>query len=158
MDSPQDIIISCLEEKLIIANKSGKVWSSRAQKNLGSLSSRGYLVCTLHYKGMRKQAKIHQIIWIAFNGPISSKKIIDHKNRVKTDNRLLNLRLVSHKDNSKNRRSYKGENNPASKLIKQEADEIRRLSDRGFSYTNLSNMFSVSKSLIAKIVRNEIWS
>ena len=80
---PQDIIVSCLKENFITAKRNGTCFSNRFNKNIGSKSTRGYTVCTLHYKGVRKQVKLHQIIWIAFNGPIPAGKIIDHKNRNK---------------------------------------------------------------------------
>lgn len=44
----------------------------------------------------------HKIIWTMFNGPISKGLEIDHKNRVRTDNNLLNLRLVTKHQNMQN--------------------------------------------------------
>ena len=38
------------------------------------------------------------------NGPIPEGMEIDHINHVKDDNRIENLRLVSHRDNSRNRK------------------------------------------------------
>lgn len=155
--TPQDVIISCLNERLITAYRCGRVYSNRIGKNLGCLSSRGYLVCTLRYKGIRKQAKMHQIVWNAFRGPIPEGKILDHIDGNKTNNALENLRLVTPKENSRNRRSYLGEANPAARLCLDEANEIRRLYRSGFSYSDLAEAFSVSRSLVAAIIRGEVW-
>jgi hypothetical protein len=46
----------------------------------------------------------HQIVWALVRGEWSSASLqIDHKNRVKTDNRIENLHLVSPKQNIANR-------------------------------------------------------
>lgn len=42
---------------------------------------------------------VHRAVWIAFNGPIPSGKEINHKNGVKSDNRLENLELCTRKEN-----------------------------------------------------------
>lgn len=154
---PKDIIKECLSNNIIVAYKNGCVYSNRKRKYLGCLSTRGYLVCTLHFKGVRKQVKLHQIVWIAFNGDFDSDKVIDHINRNKTDNSIGNLRLLSAKQNSKNRRCYKGANNPSAKICLEDAKEIRRLHSSGLSYQSISNAFCVSKSLVASIVRRELW-
>lgn len=154
---PSEVIYSCLAENFITASENGTVFSNRFLKNLGC-ESKGYLVCTIHYKGIRKQVKIHQIIWIAFKGLVPSGMIIDHINRKRTDNRLENLRLVTQKENSKNRRSYNGGNNPAAILCQDEVNEIRSLHRFGFSYADLANAYSISKSLIAAIIRGEVWA
>lgn len=42
---------------------------------------------------------VQRIVWDAFNGPIPMGLEVDHVNDVRTDNRLKNLQLLSHKDN-----------------------------------------------------------
>lgn len=63
---------------------------------------------------------VHRLVWELFNGPIPQGFEIDHINAVKDDNRLVNLRLVTHSENLANpitrkRRSeaMKGSKNPA---------------------------------------------
>lgn len=156
--SPQDIIISCLENNFISANKNGNVFSRKINKKLGCISTKGYMVCTLHFNKIRKQCKIHQIVWIAYNGKIPSGYVIDHKNKNKLDNRLCNLRLANAKLNSNNRRDYCGKNNPSAKINKEIADNIRKqYSLNIFSYKDLACNFNISKTLVATIIRNESW-
>lgn len=45
----------------------------------------------------------HRVIWLLVYGSIDDQMVIDHVNGIGTDNRLLNLRLVSSSENSKNR-------------------------------------------------------
>ena len=50
---------------------------------------------------------VHRIIYETFVGPISDGYEIDHINTVRDDNRLENLRLVTHKENCNNNLSRK---------------------------------------------------
>ena len=42
---------------------------------------------------------VQRIVWDAFNGPIPTGLEVDHVNDIRTDNRLKNLQLLSHKAN-----------------------------------------------------------
>lgn len=68
----------------------------------GTLDSRGYLQVNL--KG--RVYKAHRLAWLIANGSIDDRQT-DHINRDRTDNRLINLRLVSNGDNSKNHSLHK---------------------------------------------------
>lgn len=62
--------------------KNGKVAGSKGNR-------RGYSSVTYQYVTYQQ----HRIIWEMHNGPIPDDKIIDHINRIKTDNDISNLRL-----------------------------------------------------------------
>jgi hypothetical protein len=152
----------CLEvvrrELVQVDFKNGLVFALRfAGKQLGCLNHYGYLVCTLHLDGMRKQVKVHRLIWIAKHGIPPIGLMPDHENRTRTDNRIDNLRLVDAKGNAENRRTYKGEHNPSAKITRDVADRIRLRHAVLRSYPKVSLEFSVSPSLVAKIVRKELW-
>lgn len=152
----------CLElangDFLEIDFKKGIVYSRRfANKEIGCINTKGYIVSTLHLNGERKQIKLHRLIWIAKYGLIPKGYILDHKNRIKSDNRIINLRLADGKLNAKNRRSYLGENNPSVKINFKIAEKIRSEYLEIKSYSELAKTFKVSKSLIAQIIRKEIW-
>jgi hypothetical protein len=55
---------------------------------------------TVNFK--KKHHSIHRVIWEMFNGPIPEGMEIDHINRVKSDNRIENLRLATRKQNMNN--------------------------------------------------------
>ena len=62
------------------------------------ISNRGYKVVRID--GVRYQA--HRLAWLIHSGTFPQGQI-DHINGVKTDNRLSNIRDVSHRENTQNR-------------------------------------------------------
>lgn len=60
-----------------------------------------------------------------------------------------NCRFVTHRDNSRNRRT--------GKLNIETVSEIRRLLSEGYAGPQLARMFSVHHSLIYRIKLNQIW-
>lgn len=67
---------------------------------------RGYLKVTLYNKHHSKQWKVHQLVLLAFVGERPAHLVTDHINRVKSDNRLVNLRYVSRSENARNSERY----------------------------------------------------
>lgn len=63
----------------------------------GTLNSRGYVTITLN----GKKLLAHRLAWLYMYGYLPPLKL-DHKNRVRTDNRLANLRLATNQQNSLN--------------------------------------------------------
>ena len=83
-------------------------WKERKQgrnlsKPAGCIHHTGYRRITIN----RKRYQAHRLIWIFHHGDISQNMEIDHKNHQRDDNRLSNLRLVTHQENHKNKSKYK---------------------------------------------------
>ena len=66
----------------------------------------GYMACSLNKKTYKKH-RIIALQWLPNDDPIN-KRFIDHKNRIRTDNRLENLRFVSSSENNMNRSASRG--------------------------------------------------
>lgn len=64
--------------------------------------TKGYLVCGLSKDGKLKYFKVHRLVAEAFIPNPDNKPCIDHINACKSDNRVDNIRWVSHKENSNN--------------------------------------------------------
>lgn len=67
-------------------------------KAAGKKDAKGYLVVGC----LKKDYRVHRIVWVMVNGVIPDGMQIDHINGVKSDNRISNLRLVCPQDNQKN--------------------------------------------------------
>jgi len=72
----------------------GRVKSLVRNKLIGSLNDDGYKRVLLCKNGNQKTIKIHSLVAHFFIGKINN-KVIDHINSDKTDNRCVNLRIVS---------------------------------------------------------------
>lgn len=65
----------------------------------GSLTESGYLRVCLKLDGKWKCYKVHRIIAETFVSNPYNKREINHKNGIKTDNRIENLEWVNHDEN-----------------------------------------------------------
>ena len=67
----------------------------KSGKKIGSLNNCGYVQLTFK----NKTTLAHRIIWEMHNGTIPEGYDIDHINKVRTDNRIQNLRLLTVAEN-----------------------------------------------------------
>jgi len=89
---------------------------------------------------------------------------VHHRNNNKIDNRRPNLEWVTrsqnikyvYRDNLRQPVNVKGERNGRCKLSKTDVLTIRDISGK-YSYQEIARMFNVSRSLIDKIIRRELW-
>jgi hypothetical protein len=78
-------------------------WNGKMIKRKQCKDKDGYIHITLHKNGKRHTKKIHRLMGELFLKRIEGKNEIDHINRIKTDNRLSNLRWVNSRENKINR-------------------------------------------------------
>ncbi len=93
-------------------NKQGQLqkrFGKRKPKLLeGSLANNGYLFVSVCEDGISKKKTIHSIMGEVFLKNTHNHRNIDHINRIKTDNRLENLRWLSQSYNMLNTDTIKG--------------------------------------------------
>lgn len=75
----------------------GKVKNNKTDTILSGVYSKGYLTVKLYKNGKYKRKKIHRLVLEYFEG--KSELVVDHINGIKDDNRLVNLRYCSQKEN-----------------------------------------------------------
>ena len=89
--------------------KSTGVLTNRVER--GGKAHKGLEVKTVDGKGYYqvyidcKSYRVHHIAWLYVHGYLP--KQLDHKNRIKTDNRITNLRKATHTQNNTNRSKNK---------------------------------------------------
>lgn len=86
--------------KRIIIRSDGQVRNFR-ERILKMKNNSEYNVVCLSKNGIRKPFLVHQLVAMAFLGHIPNryKLVVDHVNKIKTDNRPVNLRMISHRKN-----------------------------------------------------------
>lgn len=88
-------------EGLYKVTDTGKVWSVKKQKFLTPGHDRGcYERVILSNNKVKRHFLVHRLVYTAFCGEIPSGLYINHKNELKTDNRLENLELVTCQQNN----------------------------------------------------------
>lgn len=100
----------------------GRVHNTKTDTTLKPwFSSTGYPFVGISVSGAMKKRPIHRLVAEAFIPNPENKPCIDHINTITTDNRVENLRWVTHEENSQNpitikrlkRTTFKaGDNNP----------------------------------------------
>lgn len=107
-----------------IIRKDGKPLTIEEQILKPSLDSRGYYFVSLTKNKQPKNYRIHRLIAEAFIPNPDNKPEIDHINTVPTDNRIENLRWVTHKENMNNQTTIsKMSNSQQGKHLTQETKE-----------------------------------
>ena len=84
------------------ASKDGEVINVKTGRIIKMTNCKGYLVFSICDKKLEKPKNYyhHRFVFEVFQGPIPRFFEIDHQNNNKVDNRLKNLQLLSHKQNS----------------------------------------------------------
>jgi hypothetical protein len=161
---------SMIREKLrsghwIVNFETGQVLTTRSlgQKHLASPKPIGclhkrYVVVGLIHEGKRYQVRLHRVIWIAAHGWIPTGMMPDHQNRIRADNRLSNLTLVTAKGNTENRDNPKGSRNGSSKLMESDIPTIRHRLEIGETNVAIAADYCVSPNTISFIRRGERWT
>lgn len=64
------------------------------------INKNGYFRVVLHKNGIEKNYSVHRLVYEAFVGEIPQGMQVNHINEIKTDNRVVNLNLMTPKENS----------------------------------------------------------
>lgn len=91
-----------LKDLVYYSEKTGKFYSREDKRRLGTVNGKGYLMVQLGVK----HYPLHQLAWIYMYGKLPE-GIIDHIDHDTLNNAKDNLRCVSQRDNSRNKKLSK---------------------------------------------------
>ena len=149
--------VRSLDRIIVKKNKSTMLYKGKILKYYED--SQGRLSVSLSKNDKKKNIRVHIIVAETFIGKRPDKKVICHINGNNQDNRLVNLRYDTHRENAIDiyRQGNKSGNG---KLTIDEVLEIRSLYGRGSFYSKeeLANIYSVSLYTIECIINRKTYS
>jgi len=87
----------------------GGVWSNYGKGRwIKAKIGDGYLKVSLFRDGKQNYFSIHRLLAIHFIPNSENKPCVDHKDGIRTNNKLCNLRWVTNRENDRNRVNAKG--------------------------------------------------
>lgn len=126
---------------------------------------RTYVRVGLVVAGRLKNLSVHRLVAEAFLGPPPvGRGQVNHKDGVHSNNRVENLEWVDGRANQLHAIEIglyvgRGEGHGRAKLTEEQVHEIRRkYTGRYGDQSRMGREYGVSQSLIAKIVRGDIWT
>jgi hypothetical protein len=112
-------------------------------------------------KGIKQ--RIHRLVALHFIPNPEAKKMVNHKDGVKTNNHIENLEWATRRENEdhamENGLKPRGEENGWSKLTEDGVREIFRLYSKGMNYVEIEKeMGIVTKATIGRVIQRKIWA
>jgi hypothetical protein len=160
--------------KYRVSNK-GRVKSLRRKGHLTerllllACASGRYLQVALYSGRIRKHFLIHRLVAKTFLDNLLQKEEVNHKNGIKTDNRVENLEWCTHSENMDHavnildkkmgpKGGTRGSLNGNLKLTDRDIIEVRRLlKETNFSQEEIGNIFQVNRVIISYIKLRKTW-
>lgn len=134
----------------------------------------GYKFLYLSKDGSRVNKYVHGLVLESFLGREPGKEC-NHKNGIKSDNRLDNLEWVTKSENGKhayrtglNRvseyqkkqisKANRGSGHGASKLTERNIPVIRQMKKQGITNTDIAKKFNVNRETVGCVLRGKTWT
>ncbi len=158
-------------EELYLVSDLGRVKSLDRINSLGRsykgkvlshiVGPHGYHTINVCRNGEQKPKLVHRLVLAAFVGPAPVGHQCCHKNDIKADNALANLRWDTPASNSadalRNGKKYVGEAHLGAKLCNVDIHLIRGLAT-SVTQRQIADWFGVHKNTIYKIVNRKSWT
>ena len=134
----------------------------------------GYQIVWLYSGGKRIIKAVHRLVLGTFIPKPSPKHQVNHKNGLRSDNRLENLEWVTSQENTlhgwkrgrkqsdkarkRASQQFSGTNNPKAKLDRDAVAQMRTLRGMGMCLKELSEFHGVSVAQVSAVCRGDFWN
>lgn len=146
-------------------------WKNKGKEAImkPALDNGGYLRTMLkNVNGKYDTIKVHRIIAQTFLDNPLDKETVNHKNGIKTDNRLINLEWATRSENCKHAftsrlNSNIGQNNPCASLTEEQVIEIRanyqygKKARNGITKKQIAEKYGTTFATIKQIIQGTSW-
>jgi len=151
-------------EEAYEVSDAGRVVNTRTRRLLRpQLAGGGYLRVQLQFEGRSKRELVHRLVIIAFTGPFAGGQESNHRNGVKSDNRLANLEKVTASVNMRHalvlglRHSARGKRHSCNKLSEADVRVIRAAAGKP-GQRALARQYGVTHRTVQQIQKRERWA
>ena len=112
----------------------------------------GYYIISIYYNKQSIAVPVHKVVAYALYGDIALKKglHIDHINRNSLDNRGENLRVVTPKQNAKNRPVI-----DMRKLSQKDVEDIQQMLENNYSIFDIAYSYNISTVTVRKALKGK---
>jgi hypothetical protein len=165
----EQVVLDSVRTGILSIDELGRIWRHGVRdcmqnvipcerRRAETLDMFGYYDIRLWVHSHDYSSAAHRVVWVYFNGLIPDKMTINHKNGIKTDNRIENMEVLSIGDNGRHGFAIGlcniyGERNWRSKLTDAETVEMRTAyAAGGVLCSELSEKYGVNESTVARII------
>lgn len=122
----------------------------------------GYMQCSLQGDSGKVLGRVHRLVCSTFLGPIPHGLEVNHKDGDPSNNRLVNLEVVTKAENIQHSiavlgSTRTGERNGGAKLTEAEVLTIRERANNGAAYQSIANEFGITSVAASLIATGKTW-
>jgi hypothetical protein len=149
----------------LTVDRKGNCWNTRFQRLYkGEIDKYGYRRVNTRYKGKRARCLAHRAVALAFIPNPENLPTINHKNAIKTDNRVENLEWATYQDQADHVKSMNlrgtqlGEDTSNCKYSEDTIRKVCRLIEDGYRNCDIVRELKVQTKLPSDIRRGRSWT
>jgi hypothetical protein len=147
------------------ATEDGHIYSSKSRRLITErLNNKGYKIVNLSIDGKCKTFSVHRLIAQAYIPNPDNLPTINHKNGIKTDNRIENLEWVTFSENTTHAVATgllmpaKGRGTKNGRFEDEDIKRIKELYSQGLSQYKIAEMYNVTRGTIQQILNGHTYS
>lgn len=148
----------------LMVDRKGHFWNSRTKNRIAvSSTTKGYLKVTTKVSGVTVNCLAHRAVALAFIPNPENKPTVNHKNAIKTDNRVENLEWstqkeqIAHSSEMGLRDVKKGEESNLSKYSEDDIRNVCSMIEGGYRNCDISKKLDIKQELISSIRMGRCW-